>query len=128
MIRKPLFHELANHADEPRVSANGGGTDHIQAELLSSQAGFFVQIVQHFHVIRDEADRNDDDVLGAARGRNLCEGSSDIRLQPRLARGATSALIDDAPVASANAGNNEPGSFAKLRFVLASGGHTLRDA
>ena len=57
-----LFDQLADHANETRMSANRAGANEIESEFTRFLLSFFVQIVEDFHVVGDEADGNDDDV------------------------------------------------------------------
>src|SRR5689334_4145946 len=56
-----LLDELANHPHKSRMGPNGAAADEVEPQIRCLQPSFFIQIVQDFHVIRDEADGNDDD-------------------------------------------------------------------
>jgi hypothetical protein len=58
-----FFNKLADHPDEPRMRTDRAGADKVDAEFRSELFGFGVEVVEHFHVVRDKADWHDDDVL-----------------------------------------------------------------
>ena len=102
-MRHSFDDQLADHADEARVSADGGGADHVDAELVAKLAGFRVEIVEHFQMVGDEADRRDDDVLQLGSVVLFAQEVADVRLEPRLLRRAAAALVDQVPVVSSDA-------------------------
>ena len=93
-----------------------------------SCAGFGVEIVEHFQVVGDEADRHDDDVCGSAARRVARGGSRRRPARATAVRRAAAALIDELPVVAADAFAHQPARFAELRFVAAAVGHRLRNA
>ncbi len=65
-IASPLGDQLAEHTHESGMGADGPGSDHVQTEFLAEKAGLLVQVVEHLHVIRQESDGVDQDVLDPA--------------------------------------------------------------
>ena len=69
-------------------------SDHVDAQLVAQPGDFHVQVVNDFHILRQETDRHDDDVLDAL-GRQLADAIADVRFKPRLRWRAATALEDD---------------------------------
>ena len=78
------------------MRADGAGADEIHAQRLGSLFCFRVEVVQHFHMIGDESDRDDDDVFGTLRGQ-LAKMIVDVGFEPGLRWRAAAALIDELP-------------------------------
>ena len=55
--------------------------DHRQPDLVADATGFDVEVVEHFDVVADEANRTEDRRLDAARAR-LAEVVADVRAEP----------------------------------------------
>jgi hypothetical protein len=72
------------------MHAYGSRAHHVDTSLLTDRASFCVEIVQHFHVIRNETDRHEHDVRARL---HLAQRVSNIRLEPWLIRRAAPALI-----------------------------------
>jgi hypothetical protein len=68
--RRTLSHsfadQFANHFEKRGMYADSGGPHHPHAARVADLACFGVQVVQHFHVIRDKSDRHNYYI--AARG------------------------------------------------------------
>src|ERR1041384_7992523 len=58
--------QFADHFDERRVCADRRRADHVETELCGELARLRIEIIDHLHVIGDEADGRDDDILCAA--------------------------------------------------------------
>ncbi len=58
-----LFDQLANHSNERGMGAHGGSACQRDPELVGVVPGLVVEVPDHFHVIRQEADWRDHDVL-----------------------------------------------------------------
>ena len=93
----PFENQLADHADESGVRANGAGADHVQSEFGTHVFGFGVEVELDFHVVRNESDRRDDYVGESAFLSYFAQVVADIRLQPRLCRRTAAALVDETP-------------------------------
>ena len=57
-----LDDQFANHPHQPRMIAHGCGPHHVDAQLVAKPADLHVEVVDHFHVLRQEADRHDHEV------------------------------------------------------------------
>ena len=53
--------QFANHLHETRMRSHGGCANHVHAQLVAMRAQLVVQVVNDFHVIGEEADRDDYD-------------------------------------------------------------------
>ena len=76
--------EFTNHRNELRVSPYTRGPDHVQAQLIRKCTGLRVEVVHHFHMVRDKANRNDHNVLRLPLRGDLPQMLQDIRTEPRL--------------------------------------------
>src|SRR5262245_62219566 len=72
------------------------GAHHCDTQAAGELLRFDIEIVEHFDMIADKADRRDDD-LSAAAGGTVANRLSDIGLEPRIPRPAAAALISDRP-------------------------------
>jgi len=102
-----LLDELADHADETGMRADGGGADEIEAEMGGLLSCFVVEVVENLHMVGDEADRDGDHVGGSAgasssrRRRDFHQRIANIGAEPRLMGRAAAALINEPPVVMA---------------------------
>ncbi len=55
--------EFANHGDKLGMITYRASTDHVQAQRFADLSGFDIQIVEHFHVIGNKADRHNHNVI-----------------------------------------------------------------
>lgn len=94
--RGPLQHEVPYRRREPRVGAHRRGAGDRQAQLGGLRRRLRVEVVQHLHVVRDEADRHHDHRRGARTVQGL-QVVADVRLQPRDVRGSAARLVDELP-------------------------------
>ncbi len=76
------------------MAADRGGADHVQPQLVADGSGFDVEIVEHFDVVGEEADRHDHHVTRAG-GVFFRSSVANVRLEPGLLRRAAAALIGD---------------------------------
>ena len=61
----PLDDEFPEHRDERGMNADRAAADHVQAELVAELPRLLVEVEEDFHVIGQEADRMDHDVVDA---------------------------------------------------------------
>ena len=92
----PLLDQLREHRHEPRMNPGDPGPDHGQAQLFRPGEGFLVEVVQHFDMVREEADGLDDHLLDPLLLQGV-EVLQDIRAKPGVARPSTPALVDERP-------------------------------
>jgi hypothetical protein len=62
-VVQPLLDQVADRGDERRVRTHGPGANDVEADLPGDLPGLDIEVVQHLHVVGDEAERGDDDVL-----------------------------------------------------------------
>ena len=74
--------QLAEHRDEPGMDADRAAADHVQAELVAELPRLLVEVEEDFHVVGEEADRMDHDVVDACSP----SGPGDDRGCPARAR------------------------------------------
>ena len=58
-----FFNQFPNTFNKNGMGPNGLGTSHFHSEPVTNPLGFFIEIEQNFHVIRQKSDRCDDDGL-----------------------------------------------------------------
>jgi len=58
-----LLDYLANRADEGRMRPHRSSSFHLNAAFGCHRGGFSIEIVDHFHVIREESDGNNHQAL-----------------------------------------------------------------
>ncbi len=75
------------------MGSDSPGSYQLQAACVSDLFGFMVEVEQDFHMIRNETDRDHDDVRPFVVSRELTEPITDVWFQPRLVGGSTSALV-----------------------------------
>ena len=92
-----LLDQLPDHGDEYRISPDRGNANHVHAELAGSVLSLDVEIEEHFEMVRDEPDRDDDHVLHAGRMQAV-QLVENIGLEPRDMRRSAAALPGE-PVA-----------------------------
>jgi len=88
---------IANHADEQRVYTSGPGARHLYTQFIAERARFRIQIIKHFHVIRDKSNGADDCAIHSSR-MLLAKMMTDIRFKPGLCWRSTTALVDQDPI------------------------------
>ena len=82
--RRDAIHEhVANHADEFGMNTGGPSPDHFDSKFVAECARFGVQIIEDFHVIRNEADWAQDDAVHA-RGVFPAKMMTDVGFKPWL--------------------------------------------
>ena len=92
------------------------GTDEANVQSLGDFSGFDVEIIKHFDVIADKADRCDDDFV-ASFARYFSNGLADVRLQPRIARSAAATLVGERPTVTIELARDQTGSFFELLHI-----------
>ena len=75
------------------MGSDSPGSYQLQAACAGDSFGFMVEVEQDFHMIRNETDRDHDDVRPFVLSRELTEPITNVWFQPGLARRSTSALI-----------------------------------
>ena len=105
------------------------GSDHVQTDLLANNASFFIKVVKHFHVIRQESDRVNHDVL-APPVPQLPEMIEDIWLEPGITGSPAPALVDKGQAIRRKIDffGDQSTRFGELMLVLTVPGHRHRDA
>jgi hypothetical protein len=76
------------------MHAYRGRPHHGDTALVTNRARLGVEIVEHFHVVRDETDRHDHHLRARI---HFAQHISHIRLEPRLIGRTAPALIHQAP-------------------------------
>ena len=74
------------------MGTDGRRAGHRQSDFFRDRVRFVIEVVQDFHVIRNESDRNHRDESDAF-GRQFPQASTDIGFKPRLRRRAASAFL-----------------------------------
>jgi len=54
--------EFVNHLDESGMHAGSCGANHSNPEFVREVLRFEVEVLDHFHVVRDKTDRRDNDL------------------------------------------------------------------
>lgn len=121
-VEQSFLDELAEHGGKPGVVAGGFCPDHGDAKFFGKFPGLGVEIEEDFHVVGEESDGRDDDIVDAL-GVEVAEMVEDVGLEPGLGGGAAPALVDEAPGGSVCGGGGEFGCVAELGFVFAVVGH-----
>ena len=106
LVEQTLFDHITNHRYELWMSSGGCGTNHVEAMFLAQLLCFRIKVEEHFHVIGDESDWDDDNVLVLLRVNDLLKEVADIGLQPRLSWRAAAALIHQLPWIRTDGGGN----------------------
>lgn len=91
-----FLNEITKCRDKLRMAADGTGAGHRDAKFVAEVAGFVIEVVQHFHMIRQETDRRDHGRLAAVSVQRA-ECIADVRFEPRILRTAAAALIHELP-------------------------------
>lgn len=60
-IGHSFLNEFSQHANKARMGARGISPDHLEAEFLANLPGFFIQVEENLHMVRQKADRHDQD-------------------------------------------------------------------
>jgi hypothetical protein len=98
--RDPFFNQVPNRAHKRWVRSGGSRTRHLHSKCGGSLAGFDIEIVKNFHVIRCEPDWREKDVVHASLMQNA-EVVQDVGAEPWLRWGAAAALINQVPALEA---------------------------
>ena len=122
-----LGDQVANHADEDRVGADGGRSHHLDPQLAAEVGRLGVEVVQHLHVVGDEADRCNHQ-LAAAASMEISDRVTDVGFQPGLGGRAAPALVDELPVCHAGLFRDEPAGLRQLHAIPASVCHRRGNA
>ena len=85
-------HDVSQHVEEERVIVDGLGARHRQLELAADVSSLDIQVVQHFDMVADEADRAKQRGLEPTRALGA-QVVADVGSQPRIFRPSASALI-----------------------------------
>src|SRR6201988_773674 len=64
-VMNAFQHEVANHFNEGGMRSCGRGANHFHSQFLREVLRFVIEVVNNFHVIRDETDRRHDGVLNS---------------------------------------------------------------
>jgi hypothetical protein len=91
-----FLNEFADHGDELRMIAWGASAGHLDTEFIAEVFGSVIEVVEDFHVIGEEADGRDDDVL-ISGGVEFTDEVEDIGFEPRIFGTSASALKDEFP-------------------------------
>ena len=83
-----VANEAGEGGDEERMGSGSSGTDEFDAAFFSDPGGFVVQVVEDFHVIGEETDR-DDYQFGSCIPADVI---SDVGIEPGLCGWSTAAL------------------------------------
>ena len=121
-------HDVRHHVEKLWVVVDRLRPDHRQPDFVADATGFDVKVVEHFHVVADEANRTEDRRLAAARAR-LAKVVADVGAEPWIVRAPAATLIDGgiAPPWPCAFGH-QPCGFLELRAVGISGGHRFGNA
>src|SRR6202000_1094311 len=65
---EPFRYHFSHHGDELGMYADGGTAHRVDSELSAQFGGFGIEIVDHFHMVGEEADGREDQVVALARG------------------------------------------------------------
>ena len=75
------------------MGSDSPGSYQLQAACVGDGFGFMVEVEQDFHMIRNETDRDHDDMRPFVLSGELTQPITDIWFQPGLARRSTAALV-----------------------------------
>ena len=67
----PLLHQHAQHLHEAWMGADRPASNHLEAELLAKGLRLLVEVVEHFEVIGQKADRVDQHAAASRRFNSL---------------------------------------------------------
>ena len=107
---EPFQDELPDGANEGGMRSHRPGANHRHVQRIGEAAGFGVEIVQDLHVIGNEAEWSNDDILYALAVETL-QVVEDVRFKPRLSRRPAAALKDEIPLSNSGAGGDQPACF-----------------
>ena len=93
---EPFADQLTDHRDEGGVRADGRGANQVEAEVSRGLPRLGVEVVEHLHVVGDEADRRDYHVSRALRLQSP-QVVEDVGFEPRLRGRPRTALEGEAP-------------------------------
>lgn len=110
------------------MDADGLCSHALDTEFIAFPDGFFVEIVEDFHVIRDETQGLEDYVFQVFGSMQFFDSIANVRFEPRLLRGAGATLEDEFKALVPDGFANKFGSFLELRDVTRVVGHRHRDA
>src|SRR5580704_15432686 len=98
---------------------------HPDSLRVTNSPSLRVQIVDHLHMVRDEADWNNYDILAA---RSIPKHAANIGLQPGLASRTAAALVNQTPRIAAERMPDQAARFVELPAIIADLGHRQRNA
>ena len=106
LVAAALEDEFADHGGEAWVVRRSLCAEERHAQFGGEESRFFVEVVEYFHVVADEADGADEDVVCAlcVEGAHVVEN---VGFEPRLIGCAAAGLIDEIVVGDAGAKCNE---------------------
>ena len=104
-------------------------SNHCESDLIGFVPRFVVEVVKHFDVIGQKADRGNRDRLDSLSFQ-VAEMIADVRSEPQIFRASAAALINQLPTSRRDADRfrDEPTGLGELLGVVASVGHSLRNA
>ncbi len=105
--------QVGEHVDEGGMGSHGAGTDEIDAVTRGGGLGFAVEVVEHFDVVAQEADRGRDDGLDAI-AIAFEDEVVDIGLRPGDGRIRGATLVSKIEYLPTELSRHQPGSAAKL--------------
>lgn len=108
--------EVGEHVDEGGMGSDGAGADEIDAAARGDGSGFAVEVVEHFDVVAQEADRGRDDGLDAIAIAFEDEGV-DVGLRPGDGWIRGPALVSKIECLSTEFSGYQRGGAAKLPGV-----------
>ena len=79
----------------------------INGWVVREGAGFDVEVVEHFEVVGDEADGDEQQAIEVAGSVQLIDAVAHVGFEPRLLRGTAAALVDELPARQARAFRHE---------------------
>ncbi len=82
-----------------------------------------IEVVEHFHVIGDEADRSNDDCARKVLLFYFAKVVEDIGFEPGLSGRSAAALVDKCVVRDSDARRDQPTNLFQLRNIVRSVGH-----
>ena len=78
-FREPFYDQLSNHLHETRVRSHSSGSRHRESNFIADLRRLIVEVIKDFEVIRDKADRCDDDRACLLLFSNFAQRIADIR-------------------------------------------------
>ena len=121
-----LLDELAGSSARTPDASTRSRRGRAEGRARPRVARLDVEVVEHLHMVGDEADRRDDDVA-RRRGAAARQVVDDVGLEPRHVRRPAAALVDELPVGAADAPRRRGGRLLQLIHVSACASHRERD-